>query len=161
VQIAKASGAHVTATTRTEYVDTVRSIGADEVIDYRREDVTRSDRRFDLVADAGGYASIGGVSRLLAVGGTAVFIGAGSASIVAVVSGLARTAIRARLRGERLRSFLARIRKDDIVALAELAATGRLRPVIDRTVPLAEVQDAVRYAMTGQARGKVVIRVSR
>jgi NADPH:quinone reductase-like Zn-dependent oxidoreductase len=161
VQIAKAHGAQVIATTRTDYVDTVRSIGADEVIDYNREDVLRSDRRFDLVADAGGYASVGAVSRVLRPGGTAVFIGAGNADIASVIRGLATTAIRSRVRGERLRSFLAHIRKDDLVALAQLAAAGKLRPVIDRTVALADIQDAVRYTMTGRVRGKVVISVSR
>jgi NADPH:quinone reductase-like Zn-dependent oxidoreductase len=159
VQIAKAYGATVTASTSTGNVEMVRSIGADEVIDYTRENATRSGRQYDLVLDVGGYGSLRHLSRTVAPGGTVVLVGAGNASSLAIVVQLLAVALRSRLRGQRMLSFLASVTRADLLVLGELAAAGKIAPVIDRIYPLREAADAVRYVETGQARGKVVITV--
>jgi NADPH:quinone reductase-like Zn-dependent oxidoreductase len=160
VQIAKAFGATVTATTSTPNLETVRSIGADEVVDYTIEDVTRSGRRFDLVLDVGGYASLGALRRVVAGSGRIVVVGAGKATIVQIVARIIEGKLRSRLRGDQIHVFLAKITRDDLLVLADLAAAGKITPVIDRTYPLAEAGQAIRYVETGQARGKVVITVT-
>ena len=159
VQIAKAYGAAVTAATSTGNLDCVRSIGADEVIDYTRESATGSGPKYDLILDVGGYASLGELARAVVPGGTVVLVGAGNASSLEIVVQLLAVALRSRLRGQRIRTFLARVERADLLVLAELAAAGRIAPVIDRTYPLREVAEAVRYAETGKVRGKVVIAI--
>ncbi len=159
VQLAKAYGAEVTAATRTSNLDMVRSIGADEVIDYTRENAARSGRQYDLVLDVGGYASMGELSRTVAPGGTAVLVGAGDASSLAIVVQMLAVVLRSRMRGARMQSLLARVTRADLLVLGELAAAGSIVPVIDRTYPLREVAEALRYVETGQVRGKVVITV--
>jgi len=159
VQLAKVFGAEVTASTSTGSVDMVRSIGADEVIDYRRESATRSGRRYDLVVDVGGYASLRELSRAVTPVGAVVLVGAGDASTLALAAGLVTMALRSRLRGPRMLFFLAQVTRDDLLVLGELAAAGKIGPVIDRVYPLREADEAVSYVETGQARGKVVITV--
>ena len=159
VQLAKAYGAEVTAATRTSNLDMVRSIGADEVIDYTRENATRSGRQYDLILDVGGYESIGDLSRTVAPGGTVVLVGAGNANSLAIVLQLLAVALRSRLRGQRMQSLLASVTRADLLVLGEFAAAGKIAPVIDRTYPLREAAEAVRYVETGQVRGKVVITV--
>ena len=159
VQLAKAYGAEVTAATRTSNLDVVRSIGADEVIDYTRENATRSGRQYDLILDVGGYASLPDLSRAVAPGGTVVLVGAGDASSLQIVVQLLAVAVRSRLRGQRMQSLLASVTRADLLVLGELAAAGKIAPVIDRTYPLREAAEAVRYVETGQVRGKVVLTV--
>ena len=159
VQIAKAYGATVTASTSTGNMEMVRAIGADEVIDYTRENAPRSGRQYDLILDVGGYGSLRDLSRTVAPGGTVVLVGAGNASSLAIVVQLLAVALRSRLRGQRMLSFLASVTRADLLVLGELAAAGKIAPVIDRTYPLREAAEAVRYVETGQARGKVVITV--
>jgi NADPH:quinone reductase-like Zn-dependent oxidoreductase len=159
VQIAKAFGATVTASTSTGNVEMVRAIGADEVVDYTREDPTRSGRRYDVILDVGGYAPLGDLGRAVVPGGTVVVVGAGKASSLGIVAGMLAARLRSRLRGQRIVSFLASIKRDDLLVLAELAAAGKIAPVIDRTYPLRDAEEAVSYVETGQARGKVVITV--
>jgi len=159
VQLAKAYGAEVTAATRTSNLDMVRSIGADEVIDYTRENATRSGRQYDLILDVGGYESIRDLSRTVAPGGTVVLVGAGNANSLAIVRQLLAVALRSRLRGQRMQSLLASVTRADLLVLGELAAAGKIAPVIDRTYPLRGAAEAVRYVETGQVRGKVVITV--
>jgi NADPH:quinone reductase-like Zn-dependent oxidoreductase len=95
----------------------------------------------------------------MAPGGTVVLIGAGTASSLAIVVQALAVPLRSRLRGQRMVSFLASITREDLLILGELAAAGKIAPVIDRTYPLREAAEAVRYVETGQARGKVVITV--
>jgi 2-desacetyl-2-hydroxyethyl bacteriochlorophyllide A dehydrogenase len=157
VQLATAFGATVTAVTTTHKLEMVHSIGADEAIDHTRDDVTRSGRRFDVILDVGGYASLPLVNRSLAPGGTAVLVGAGN--VARVAARLVAAKVRSRLLGQRLIFFLAHVTRDDLLVLADLAAAGKIVPVIDRTYPLREAPEAVRYFGTGQAGGKVVITV--
>jgi NADPH:quinone reductase-like Zn-dependent oxidoreductase len=159
VQIAKADGAAVTAATSTGHLDMVRSIGADEVVDYTRLNAIRSGRRYDLVLDVGGFASLGDLGRAVVPGGTVVLVGAGKASSLRIVAGMLAARLRSRLRGQRIVSFQASITREDLLVLGDLAAGGKIAPVIDRSYPLRETAEAVRYVETGQARGKVVITV--
>lgn len=159
VQLARAFGAEVTATTTAQNVEMVRAIGAGEVVDYERADVTRDGGRFDVILDVGGYRSLGDLGRALAREGTAVIVGAGDGSSVTLIARMLAAPLRSRVRGQRILSFLARITTDDLLALRELAAAGKITPVIDRVYPLGDAAEAIRYAETGRARGKVVISV--
>lgn len=158
VQIAKAYGAEVTATTRTENVELVRSLGADHVVDYTREDVTRGGRRFDVILDVAGSKSFGRLRRALKPTGILVLVGAGhgpGGPIGGLVSGL----IRSRLLRQRVKVWIAKVRTDDLAELARLIEAGKVTPVIDRTYPLEQVPEALRYLETERARGKVVITI--
>jgi NADPH:quinone reductase-like Zn-dependent oxidoreductase len=158
VQIAKAFGAHVTAVTRTEHVDLLGSIGADQVIDYTREDFTRLGECYDVIFDIGANRSPADFQRALAPDGRLVLVGAPKrlgALLVRIVEAL----IMSRLRRGRI-MFTARVTPEDLVALSELVEAGKLAPVIDRTYALSEVPDAFRYFGTGSVGGKIVIRVA-
>jgi NADPH:quinone reductase-like Zn-dependent oxidoreductase len=159
VQIAKAFGAQVTATTSAPKLEMVRALGADDVVDYTREDVTRTGRRFDVVLDVGGYARLKDLRRVCAPPGAVVLVGAGSAKLSSIAAGIITAKLRSRFRGERTAFYLATPNRDDLLVLAELARDGRIRSVIDRTYPLSEVAAAVGYMETGQAHGKVVITI--
>jgi NADPH:quinone reductase-like Zn-dependent oxidoreductase len=158
VQIAKAFGATVTATSRAENLEMLRSIGADQVVDYTREDFTRGAEPYDVIFDIGGR-SLRDLRRALTPEGIAVLIGSPNPSMVAIIPGLLAAAALSRVGGRTFRSFLAKSNRDDFMAIAELARAGRLRPVIDRTYPLSEAADAFRYFGAGHVRGKVVITV--
>ncbi len=158
VQIAKAFGAHVTAVCSTRNVDMVRSLGADEVIDYTREDFTRRAERYDLFLDVAGSHSLTARTRVLTPTGTLVSVGAakygGTASIVV---GLLETAVRSRFGSRKMLSFIAKNSKEDLLVIKELIEAGKIRSVIDRTYPLSKSAEAIGYLEKGHARGKVVI----
>ncbi|MGH2393266.1 MAG: NAD(P)-dependent alcohol dehydrogenase [Candidatus Limnocylindria bacterium] len=159
VQIAKAFGADVTAVTRTSNVDVVRSIGADRVIDYNRDDFTRSGQRYDLVLDIGAKRPLWKYRRVLEPDGTLVLVG-GSAGrwIGPVVRAMGALAL-SRFVSQTLRPFLSDVNKEDLLLLKEMIEAGAVTPVIDRTYPLSETAQAMRYLEAGNARGKVVITV--
>jgi NADPH:quinone reductase-like Zn-dependent oxidoreductase len=159
VQIAKSFGAEVTGVCSTRNVDTVRSIGADHVIDYTQEDFTRSERRYDLLLDIAGNRSWSDYRRVLDEKATLVVVGGpkGNRWI-----GPLSQAVKLRLSslaGSRrvVAPFLAKIKKEDLVVLQELLEAGSVTPVIDRQYELSEVPEALRYLGEGHARGKVVI----
>ena len=158
VQIAKALGAHVTALTRTEHMDLLRSIGADHVINYTREDFTRRGERYDVLFDIGADRSSADCGRALEPNGRLVLVGAPE-KLGALLARLLGTLIVPRIGGGRRMALMARVRQADLVALKELVEAGRLSPVIDRTYPLSEVPEAFRYFGTGRVRGKVVISI--
>ena len=158
VQIAKAFGAEVTAVTRSESVETVRSIGADRVIDYGKGDFTRDSARYDVIIDIGGNRSIRALRRVLAPGGRLVLVGAGHGSFGAM-GRFTGGALRTRLLKQPIRLFIADVKREDLETLTELIEAGRLRPVIERTYPLAELPAALRHVEEGRARGKVVVRI--
>jgi NADPH:quinone reductase-like Zn-dependent oxidoreductase len=161
VQLAKAFGAEVTGVCSTSKVDTVRALGADQVIDYTREDFALPDRRYDVILDTAGNRSLSLLRRALTPRGTLVIVGGEAGG--RWLGGTDRQ-IRALLLspfvGHRLRPFLAMLRKEDLRFLKDLIEAGKLAPVIDRTYPLSEVPEAVRYLEKGHPRGKVVIRVA-
>jgi NADPH:quinone reductase-like Zn-dependent oxidoreductase len=159
VQIAKSLGAHVTAVSCTRNVDLVRSIGADEVIDYTKEDFTKRGQRYDVLFDIGANRSFADCRRALVTNGILVVVGAPK-GLWAMLSRLLKAQLLSRIGSQRIASFLARVRHEDLVVLKELVEAGKLSPVIDRQYPLSEVPDALRYVGTGDARGKVVISVT-
>jgi NADPH:quinone reductase-like Zn-dependent oxidoreductase len=160
VQIAKALGANVTGVCSTRNVDLVRSIGADEVIDYTAEDFTKGPQRYDLIVTLAGNRSLSDLRRALTPKGTLVLAGGGSdGQWLAPLLGPLGALILSRFVGQRLVTLLAVMRKDDLLFLNELIDAGKLTPVIDRTYPLAEAPEALRYLEAGHARGKVVVTV--
>ncbi len=159
VQVAKALGAPVTAVTRTENVELVRSIGADEVVDYTKEDFTRRGQRYDVVFDNGADRSLTDCRRVLAPTGTLVLVGAAGGAW-AILSRLLTARLISRKGGQRFLPFLARSGREDLLVLKQMAEAGKLAPVIDRRYPLSQVAEALRYVGTRRARGKVVITVA-
>jgi len=152
VQIARSLGAEVTGVCSTRNVELVRSLGADRVIDYTREDFTKDRARYDLVLDNAGNRPISALRRTLATGGTLVYNSGASMPRVAMAQLLSRL-------GQRVFMFLASITHDDLLVLRGLIEAGKVRSVIDRTYPLEEVGAAIAYVEAGHARGKVVVTV--
>jgi NADPH:quinone reductase-like Zn-dependent oxidoreductase len=160
VQIAKAFGAEVTGVCSTKNVDMVASLGADHVIDYTREDFTRTGRRYDVLVDIAGSRKLSECRRVLAPSGVLVGIGAPSKGRwIGPMSRPIKMLVAAPVVSQKMTFFMAEQRKDDLAALRELLETGQVTPVIDRTYPLSEVPEAIRYLETGHARGKVVITI--
>jgi len=160
VQIAKAFGAHVTGVCSTQKVEMVRSIGADHVIDYTREDFAEGDQRYDLILDIGGNSSLARLRRALASRGTLVIVGGEGGG--RWLGGLERQLWATMLSpfvSQKLGTFVSTPNHEDLLVLKELVESGKVAPVIDRTYPLAEVPEAIRYLEEGHARGKVVISV--
>jgi NADPH:quinone reductase-like Zn-dependent oxidoreductase len=159
VQIAKGFGAHVTGVCSTRNVDMVGSIGADQVVDYTLEDFTRGGQRYDLILDAVGNRSLSHLRRALTPKGTLVLVGGAGGKLLGPLALLLRALVLSRFVGHPMLSFLAKLRKEDLVVLKELIEAGKVTPVIDRTYPLSDAPEAIRYLEAGHARGKVVITV--
>lgn len=160
VQIAKALGAHVTAASRAANFDLLRSIGADEVLDYSTEDFARGTPRYDVFFDIGGTRSFRACRHVLTPKGTLVVVGGPSGRWVSPVGRLLKARMIDPFVSQRLVTFLPDITEQDLGVLKGLIEDGRLSPVIDRVYPLRDAAEAIRYAETGHARGKVVIQVS-
>jgi NADPH:quinone reductase-like Zn-dependent oxidoreductase len=160
VQIAKAFGARVTAVCSTRNVETVRSIGADEVIDYTQQDFTRSGQRYDLIFDVAASRSLSDCRRVLAPNGILVMVGVkGGRRMAPIVARLLAGVVYSRFATRKMLPFLAHNSTEDLLVLKELIEAGKVRPVIDRTYPLSKTAEAIRYLEEGHARGKVVITV--
>jgi NADPH:quinone reductase-like Zn-dependent oxidoreductase len=159
VQIAKARGAEVTGVCSGGNADFVRGLGADRVVDYGSEDFTRQGTRYDAVLDCVGNRSIRALRRALAPHGTLVAIGGGSGKLLGPLRLLAAATIVDRFVGQRLIAFLARTTRADLLELASLVESGRVRPAVDRTVSLAQAADAIAYVESHHARGKVVVTI--
>ena len=161
VQIAKSFGAEVTAVCSTRNVDRVRSIGADHVVDYTRDDFTRSGRRYDLILDAVGNVPLSALSRVMSPSGICVGVGgSGGGRWIGPMAGLLGALVWSRFRSQKVRPMLASVNHQDLVVLKELIEAGKVTPVIDRSYRLSEVPEAIRYLEEGHARGKVVIAVA-
>jgi NADPH:quinone reductase-like Zn-dependent oxidoreductase len=160
VQIAKAFGARVTGVSSTGKVGAVRSLGADHVIDYTREDFAEGDRRYDLIVDIGGNSSLARLRRALAPKGTLVIAGGeGGGRWLGGTDRQIRAMLLSPFVGQKLGTFVASENHEDLLVLKELIESGKITPVIDKTYPLSEVPEAIRYLAEGHARGKVVISV--
>jgi NADPH:quinone reductase-like Zn-dependent oxidoreductase len=160
VQLAKAFGAQVTGVCSTPQVELVRSIGADEVIDYTRADITDGTRQWDLILDTAGHRSLSQLRRALTPKGTLVIVGSeGRGRWLGGFGRSLRAPMLSRFVGQRLRMLASKPRQDDLVVLAELIEAGKLTPIIGRTYPLGEVPEAIRQLEQGHARGKLVITV--
>ena len=160
VQLAKAFGARVTGVASTTQVDLVRSIGADDVVDYTRDDVTDGTRRWDLILDTAGHRSLSRLRRALTPGGTLVIVGSeGRGRWMGGFDRQLRAVALSRLVGQRLRMLASTPRQEDLQILRELIEAGKVTPVIDRTYPLGEVPEAIRHMVAGHGHGKIVITI--
>jgi NADPH:quinone reductase-like Zn-dependent oxidoreductase len=158
VHIAKAFGAEVTGVCSTTKVVMVRSIGADDVIDYTREDFAVGSRRWDVILDIGGSSSLSRLRRALTPQGTLVIVGGeGGGRWLGVVDRLLRAHLLFPFVSQKLGTFVSSENYEDLIVLKELIESGKVTSVIDRTYPLAEVPEAIRYLKEGHVRGKVVI----
>jgi NADPH:quinone reductase-like Zn-dependent oxidoreductase len=161
VQIAKSFGAEVTGVCSTRNLDMVRSIGADHVIDYTKEDFTKTDQRYDLIYDLVGNHSFSERRRILNPNGICVMAGIGGAGwhdgMAMRLAGELNAYLRSRFVSQKFIAYIAQFNKKDMMVLADLMQSGKMTPVIDKTYKLNETRDALRYLETGHARGKVVI----
>lgn len=156
VQIAKSMGANVTGVCSTKNIDLVRSLGADRVIDYTRDDFTQDGERFDLLLDNVGNRSLSEMRRILTPDGKCTMAGAPKA-LPAVFGRLFKATAWSPFLRQKFKFFIAKIKKDDLITLCELIAAGKLTPAIDRRYPLSETANAIAYVEEGHARAKVVI----
>lgn len=156
VQIAKSFGADVTAVCSNKNIDMVRSLGADRVIDYSREDFTQDSTRYNLLLDNVGNRALAAMKRVLTPNGICVIAGAPK-KMSAVFTWLLKIFARSFLLRQNFKFFIANINRDDLATFGELIAAGKITPVIDRRYPLSETADAMGYAEGGHARAKVVI----
>lgn len=159
VQLAKALGGEVTAVCGTHNVELVRSLGADRVIDYTREDFTRGMQRFDLILDVAASRSLAACARVLAPDGTLVVIGAAGSgrSFAPIAMRMLGAKLRSRFGHHRMSMFMATSAREDLITLSTLIGSGAVTPVIDRAFTLRDTPAAMRYLEQGHARGKVVI----
>ncbi len=158
VQIAKVFGADVTGVCGTRNVDMVRSIGADHVIDYTQEDFTKNGQRYDLILEMIGNHSLSDRRRALTPEGTLVLVGGtDKGRWLGPLAGALKAVVLSRFVSQKLRLFLAHLNKADLIIMQELLEAGKVASVIDRSYPLSDVPEAIRYLEEGHARGKVVI----
>jgi NADPH:quinone reductase-like Zn-dependent oxidoreductase len=160
VQLAKAFGAHVTGVAGTRQMGLVRSLGADDVVDHTREDVTDGSRRWDLIIDTGGHRSLSQLRRALTPRGTLVIVGSeGRGRWMGGFDRNLRAVALSPFVGQRLRMLSSKPRQEDLQALRELLEAGKVTPPVSGTYPLAEVPEAIRQLVEGHRGGKIVITV--
>jgi NADPH:quinone reductase-like Zn-dependent oxidoreductase len=157
VQIAKAFGAHVTGVSSTSKVELVHSIGADEVIDYTREDIVDGTRRYDVIFDTAGNRDVSSLRHALTPKGTLVLAGGEGGGRWLGMGRVVRAKAISPFVGQKMTNFLGRANSKDLLALKDLIEAGKVRPVIGSTYPLAQVPKAIGELGTGHGRGKVVI----
>lgn len=153
VQLAKAFGAHVTGVCSASNVGLVRSLGADEVVDYTRNDFTQCGPRYDLIVNNVEDVSLGRLRRALVDQGTLVLVSG------PIIGALAAPFV-SRFAGQRVGSFITKPSPADLLTLKELIEDGKVKPVVDRTYPLVEASDAIRHLETRHARGKTVLAIA-
>jgi NADPH:quinone reductase-like Zn-dependent oxidoreductase len=154
VQIAKSMGADVSCVCSAPNMEKARSLGADRVFDYAREDFTNSGLRWDLIVDTQLNHSLAEYRRVLNPQGTLLAIGAGAGPAGKALRRLLSLVLISRFRGPKMKFFIAAINQGNLAALTELMGSGKVTPVIDRRFPFAQVPDAMRYLLEGHARGK-------
>jgi NADPH:quinone reductase-like Zn-dependent oxidoreductase len=159
VQIAKSFGAEVTGVCSTRNVDLVRSIGTDHVIDYTKEEFTTGAQRYDLILDAVGKRSLSECRRVLTPEGTLVVVGAADGRWIGPLVPPLKALLLSRFVSQKLIFFISKRNTADLLLLKDLIEAGKLTPVIDRSYPLSDVPEAIRYLEEGHAQGKVVITV--
>ena len=158
VQIAKSFGAEVTAVTNTQNLDMVRSLGADHVIDYTKEDFTKNEQRYDLICDIASAHSPSSYRRIMNPNGICVIVGFRNK----VISRLIYFVIRKRFStgDKKFKFFVAKSNQEDLAFMKELMEAGKITPVIDRRYQLSETPQAIKYLGEGKARGKIVITIA-
>jgi NADPH:quinone reductase-like Zn-dependent oxidoreductase len=161
VQLAKALGASaVTGVCSAASSELVRSLGADEVIDYEREDFTKQSGRYDLLFDTVGNHSLRSFCKALEPSGTLVLVGAGGGRLLGPMAQILGAKLQSRFLGPRVLTMFAQTKTDDLLFIKQLVEEGKLRPAIDRTYPLAQAAEALRHLETRHAHGKVVVAMS-
>ena len=160
VQVAKALGARVTGVCSTRNVEMVRSLGADQVVDYTTEDFTRKSHGYDLVVDLVGNRPVRSLRRPLAPGGVLVIVGGGGGKLLGPLSQMLRARLLAPLLRLHVAIVMAKVTNDDLLALTKLIEAGDVTPVVDRAYPLNQAPEAVRHVETMHGRGKTVITVA-
>jgi NADPH:quinone reductase-like Zn-dependent oxidoreductase len=160
VQLAKALGARVTGVASTAKLDLVRALGADEVLDYTRDDYADGTQRYDLILDIAGNPGLARLRRALTPEGTAVIVGGeDGGNLTGGMNRQLRAMLVSRFVGQRLAWFIAKQRASDLERLTAFIEAGQVTPSIDRTYPLDRVPEAMRYLEAGQVRGKVAITI--
>ena len=163
VQLAKSFGAEVTGVCSTRNIELVQSLGADHVIDYTKEDFTKGDQKYDVILDNVANHSLSDCRRVLTPNGTYVMIGGGGANEQGFVGALGKAlnaAVYSRFVKQKMGMMMANPSNEDLTLLGDMAQSGKLKPVIDRTYKsLTEIPDAIQYLEQGHARGKVVVSV--
>jgi NADPH:quinone reductase-like Zn-dependent oxidoreductase len=163
VQIAKAFGAEVTGVCSTHNVDLVRSIGADHVIDYTKEDYTKSDQRYDVIYDLVNNRSFAERRRILKPGGICVLAGVGGSGMrketLFNMAGALTASLRSKFANEKFVTFGVDFNKKDLSILRDLTESGKVVPAVTKTYPLTETAAAYKYLETGHARGKIAITI--
>jgi NADPH:quinone reductase-like Zn-dependent oxidoreductase len=157
VQIAKSFGAEVTGVCSTRNVDMVRSIGADQVIDYTQEDFTKGGQRYDLILDCFATHSLLECRRVLKPRGRYIGVGGPFGSMIGILAGQITQLVFSRFMSQKFISFMAKLNQEDLAIMGELMKDRKVTPVIDRRYRLSEVPEAIRYLEEGHARGKVVM----
>ncbi len=163
VQIAKAFGAEVTGVCSTNNIDLVRSIGADHVIDYTKEDYTKSDQRYDVIYDLVSNRSFAERRRVLKPGGICVLAGVGGSGMrketLFHMAGALTASLRSKFANEKFVTFGVNFNKKDLGILRDLVESGKVVPAVTKTYPLSETAAAYKYLETGHVRGKIAITV--
>jgi NADPH:quinone reductase-like Zn-dependent oxidoreductase len=164
VQIAKSLGAEVTAVCSTRNVDLVRSIGADHVIDYTKEDFTKGDQRYDVIFDNVGNHFFSARRRILTPNGICVLVGVGGAGakggeVIGRIAGTFTASALSSFTDQKFVQYVTKTSKEDLITLGDLLQEGKIRPVIERTYNVDDAPEAVRQLDKGHARGKIVITV--
>jgi NADPH:quinone reductase-like Zn-dependent oxidoreductase len=154
VQIAKSFGAEVTAVCSTRNLDMARSIGADYVVDYTREDFTKNAKRYDLILAANGYHSISAYKRALSPGGTYVMTGG---SMAQAYQAMLLGRLMSMIGDKKMGNLIMKPNQKDLIFMKGLLEAGKVIPVIERRYPLSQVAQAIRYLEEGHAKGKLVI----
>ena len=159
VQIAKALGAEVHGVCSTRNVELVRSLGADRVWDYKQENYTESDEQYDVIVDMVGNHSIGANLRVMKDDGRLVRVGGPKGDWFAPLAGPLGVLVKSPFVSQDMFVLLAQITQEDLRAVADLMAEGKVRSVIDRRFRLDQLAEAIRYSETGRARGKIIVQV--
>ncbi len=162
VQIAKSYGAEVTGVCSGRNTELVQSLGADHVIDYTKEDFTKTDQHYDVVIDNVANHSLSEIRRVLTPDGSYVMIGGGGASeqgVLGVMGKALNAAVYSRFVKQKMGFMMAQPTTDDLTLLAGMVESGKLKPIIDRTYKLDQIKEAIAYVEEGHARGKVIITV--
>ena len=158
VQIAKALGAEVTAVCSTHNVDLIRSLGADHVIDYTKEDFTRSGKRYDLLLDIAGNRSWRDCKRVLNPQATFVIVGGPKSNrVIGPLGHVIKIRLAALGASQKTVFFVANFNRDDLLVLKNMFETGQVKPVVEQTYPLCEISKAMRHLGTGHAKAKIIV----
>jgi NADPH:quinone reductase-like Zn-dependent oxidoreductase len=162
VQVAKALGADVTAVCSTQNVDLVRSLGADHVIDYTKEDFTRDGQQYDLLLDIAGSRTWRDYRRVLKQNAIVVIVGAPKGNrVIGPLGHIIRLRIAAWRASQKVVFFVANFNRDDFMTMKEMIESGQVEPVVEKVYPLHRICEAMRHLGTGHAKGKIVVEIAK